>query len=316
MKKHFVKFIVTVFCVLVAFFGGTPLYADHIKDSISQAASGNAKQSERDIEPDSYESDNTSEQASVIVINDEAQKHNFHNAEDIADWVKFYGLSGVGYEIKAKNVGENCDIVIELSTKPVKRRNLNGPGGDELLSWLCQEDGIYYVKVTNILSGTSGEKTEYELSVNYTEAGPDEGVIQGDIKYCVTGDPVAGAVIRTTGKRTAISEADGSYQIINHPSGQYAMTVSADCYESFKDSVDVEESGTMDKSVCIVPIEKGSVNADDVIDLADAVLALQIAAGLVPSTTICHHSEINNDGQVALPEAIYVLRMVADLTGK
>lgn len=270
------------------------------------------KQLERDI----YEPDNTPEQASVIVINDEAQTHNFHDAEDVADWVKFYGLAETSYEIESKNAGQNCDIAIELYDSdlaaPEESADRYGPGQDELLSWLCPEDGVYYVKLTNMHAGASGENTAYEFAVNYTEAGPDEGVIQGYITYCVTGDPVAGVTVRTTGKRTAISDAEGFYRIINHPSGQYAMTVSADCYKSFKDSVNVEKSGTADKSVCIVSIEKGSVNADDVINLADAVLALQITAGMVPSTTICHHLEINNDGRVGLAEAIYVLRRVAD----
>lgn len=45
------------------------------------------------VEPDSYEVDDTFNQANVIVLNnDPPQQHNFHDARD-QDWVKLYGIS-------------------------------------------------------------------------------------------------------------------------------------------------------------------------------------------------------------------------------
>jgi hypothetical protein len=110
------------------------------------------KQSGNDI----YEPDNEPAQASIIVINDTSQKHNFYEAED-ADWLKFYGLSGTTYEIKASKMAENCNVIIELyesdgETKLRDQNTLGYPQADEILTWDCERDGAYYLKLMPIKS--------------------------------------------------------------------------------------------------------------------------------------------------------------------
>ncbi len=60
--------------------------------------------------------------------------------------------------------------------------------------------------------------------------------------------------------------------------------------------------------------EKGDINNDQKIDLADTVLALQISSGLTPiSAGIELNADINGDQKIGLPEASYSLRSIAGL---
>jgi hypothetical protein len=112
---------------------------------------------ENNIDPDSYEEDDTFSQASVIVISDtNSQLHNFHDVGDV-DWVTFYGISGQTYTVKANNLSVVCDAVVEVfdsdgTTSLAGPINNAGSGEDEFLDWDCTTDGIYYVKVNNFNS--------------------------------------------------------------------------------------------------------------------------------------------------------------------
>ena len=48
------------------------------------------------------------------------------------------------------------------------------------------------------------------------------------------------------------------------------------------------------------------------IDLADAVLALQILAKMSPSVSIYKHFDIDGNGKVGLAEVIYILRLITE----
>ena len=66
------------------------------------------------VGPDIYEVDNSPDQAGIIFLNDtQAQQHHFHDAGD-HDYINFYGINGVTYTIEAKNLGSDCNIVVEL----------------------------------------------------------------------------------------------------------------------------------------------------------------------------------------------------------
>jgi hypothetical protein len=56
----------------------------------------------------------------------------------------------------------------------------------------------------------------------------------------------------------------------------------------------------------------GDVNDDKVVNLADAILALQIAAGITPTgQTITNAADVNGDGRIGLAEVIYILQKMA-----
>ncbi|MEZ4525588.1 MAG: carbohydrate-binding domain-containing protein [Desulfobacterales bacterium] len=58
-------------------------------------------------------------------------------------------------------------------------------------------------------------------------------------------------------------------------------------------------------------VGSGDVNGSTVVDLADAILALQVSVGITPSATLYTASDVNGDSRIGLPEAIYALRTVA-----
>lgn len=59
-------------------------------------------------------------------------------------------------------------------------------------------------------------------------------------------------------------------------------------------------------------VEKGDVNNSGSTDLTDAVLALQVCAGMNVSG-IRYEADINNDDKIGIPEAVYALQKVAEL---
>lgn len=79
-----------------------------------------------------------------------------------------------------------------------------------------------------------------------------------------------------------------------------------------------DSGGLQSTDTCIVninPVEvtKGDCNRDGKVDLADAVLALQVLAGIAPSVPIYDEADVNGDQRIGLEEVIYVLQKVAEL---
>jgi hypothetical protein len=58
---------------------------------------------------------------------------------------------------------------------------------------------------------------------------------------------------------------------------------------------------------------KGDTNGDGKVDLTDAVLALQVLAGLEPSTSVHQEADVNGDNKIGLEEVFYVIQKVAGL---
>jgi len=58
---------------------------------------------------------------------------------------------------------------------------------------------------------------------------------------------------------------------------------------------------------------KGDTNGDGNVDLTDALLALQVLAGLEPSTTVQKEADVNGDDKIGLEEVFYILQQVAGL---
>ncbi len=206
------------------------LYAMDTDGNMSELASTKVRQSALDR----HEPDDTPDQADVIFINDDAQKHNFHERGD-ADWIRFYGRSDTSYEIKAGSLGADCDIVIELHgddlTTPLKTRNLRGPGEDELLSWRAPQSGVYHMRLTNA-AGASGADTEYELEMDIPIA-PEHGWLRGTIRDAASGESLPNAVVAIqlgTDKSVALSGRDGEY-LIPHESGKFTVTAEAPGYK-------------------------------------------------------------------------------------
>jgi hypothetical protein len=209
----------------------------------------------QEVGPDSYEEDDTASQANIIVLNNvEAQRHTLHDNGD-QDWVKFYGLSGETYTIQASNLGTSCDAVIELYradgiTPVVDPKDDGGEGEDEVLEWICDADGVYYVKVRHYDRFASGENTEYDLQV-YVPIGPLTGFIGGTITNAYSSEPIEGVRIKTDGKISALSFSDGAYFMV-HPAGTFTITAEAPGYAPASFSgVLVGEGGTTIQNIAL-----------------------------------------------------------------
>ena len=237
------------------------------------------------IEPDKYEDDDKSELAHLIFLSSEngPQKHNFHKAGD-EDWVMFLGISGKRYTIETSNLGTGSDPGLELYDTD-SATMLKGPLSSRL-SWTFQKDGFYFVRVRNYDPDVFGDNTEYDLDL-FEPFGELPGHINGVVTNVFSGNPIAGAVIKTGGgvsvkSSDGFSEGkyypnlDGVYIIVGHESGDYDLTAQISGYITFSDKVEIKATLTTEKNISLFRDFDGNNKTD----LADAVTALQILAGL------------------------------------
>lgn len=59
---------------------------------------------------------------------------------------------------------------------------------------------------------------------------------------------------------------------------------------------------------------KGDVNKHNGVELSDALIALQIAAGINPGITLNPDSDVNSDRRIGIEEAVYVLKVVSGIS--
>lgn len=185
--------------------------------------------------PDAYESDDSFEEAQVVVENPvfPTQQHSFHQFFD-EDWYTFYcvqGPQGPNYRIYATPDTGKSDPVIELySTDGLSllvQANEAGPGEGELLGFNCLEDGYYYVRLTNN-SPYFGIDVSYTFFMDtwFSILNLPNGYIQGK----VTSDGIGlGGVSLAVGGGVGLSQSDGTY-IIGHQAGSIELSVRKDGY--------------------------------------------------------------------------------------
>lgn len=207
---------------------------------------------------DSFEPDDTFDSATVIST--DTQAHNFHDPSD-EDWVKVDGSLGSAYSIEAKNLGSNCNVVLELyyadgTTLLDEQNDIADPQADELLEWTCSYTGVYYARIRQhescLTSDTYCENTEYNLSLQPVVGGPS-GFIAGTVTDAYSNEPIQGATITTDGGGSASSLPNGTY-IINHQAGTFTVTANASGYDTATYSgINVGESGITTKDIGLVP---------------------------------------------------------------
>ncbi|MEW6599796.1 MAG: MopE-related protein [Nitrospirota bacterium] len=225
------------------------VYAMDVDGNISMVKETTVMQTDA---PDMYEADDSYNESVIVTLNAPIpQQHTFHQAGD-EDWIKFYGLSGITYEITVSNPGTANDAVVELydtdGVTPLARVNNPGAGVPELLSWTVTSDGIYYVRVTHASPSVYGQDTEYDLKVYVPVMPPVFGLLAGITSDASSGARLSGVQVRTSYGLSDISRADGTY-IIYHPSGTYNVTASQTGYETYQDTFTINGSETVTKYI-------------------------------------------------------------------
>jgi hypothetical protein len=56
---------------------------------------------------------------------------------------------------------------------------------------------------------------------------------------------------------------------------------------------------------------KGDVDNNDAVDLTDAILSLQVVAGMAPPKMVSVNCQIDHDNKIGLSEAIFVMQKIA-----
>ncbi|MCB9783776.1 MAG: VCBS repeat-containing protein [Candidatus Omnitrophica bacterium] len=157
---------------------------------------------------DAYEVDDTSVDATQLVIDYFPHKHNFHDNGD-EDWTKFYAESGVTYTIWVDTTSANCDPVLTVYDGPDLGTPIGGSpiddgiaGEEEKLFWTAPSSGEYFIQVVNYDPAVYGHQTDYRLSV-IKEFGLSNGMAI----------PISSSAIRVTWD-PSVSEDIYGYQIL------------------------------------------------------------------------------------------------------
>lgn len=110
---------------------------------------------------DGYEFDNTSSEAKTIPTNGSIQHHSFFPAGDV-DWMKFAARAGERYLIRTMDLAPGVDTVLQLYSTDAS--TLINQSDDEVdgvlrwskLLWTAPTDGIYYLKVFDFNTTSTG----------------------------------------------------------------------------------------------------------------------------------------------------------------
>ncbi|MGE0086446.1 MAG: carboxypeptidase regulatory-like domain-containing protein [Desulfococcaceae bacterium] len=267
---------------------------------------------------DTWENDDSFDKANVIVIDSKApQRHFFHDADD-EDWIRIFAVpqeSVLPYQIKVNNLSTETDIVIELydtdGTTWLKTANYWTAGQGETLTWNCEQEGIYYVKVWD-MNHKYGEQTPYDIRV-YREIG-DEAADIGGIVTNSLGIPIEHARVKIIGGASAESREYGRYDMKQQPTDNCILTAEADGYQRVEKNIKVEAGKVYPHDIIMYPngITPGDINKDTSVSLADAIMALQITAGMTTQTPD-RQANVNEKHFIGLAEAIFALRKAAGL---
>ena len=178
-----------------------------------------------------------------------------------------------------------------------------------------RNDGNESLTIIESTSDVTGGRT-YNYTYNNSGSTVDGYVTRN-------GKPVYWALVglyRETGNEFigfAKTDHTGYYVFYNVPDGTYEVDVTAEDYDGIVKTPNVLVNNnftipTIELESQIVVV-KGDVDADGKVDLADAILALQVMAGITPSTTIYKEADVNGDGKIGMEEAIYIIQKVSGL---
>ncbi len=134
--------------------------------------------------------------------------------------------------------------------------------------------------------------------------------IRGLVTDSGTGEPLAAAVRAVGIDHDVYTDPDvGDYHRMLLP-GVYDLEIRADgYYAGTVTDITVVEGRAARRDVALDPVATGDVDGDRDIDLADAIRALQVAAGIDPAG-VQRHADVDGDGRIGVAEALFLLRAI------
>ncbi|MBA4396536.1 MAG: hypothetical protein C0394_04015 [Syntrophus sp. (in: bacteria)] len=199
-------------------------------------------------------------------------------------------------------------------------------------------EGVYDVVFMTGQSDFTAKTGSQIFHRRYDNILVNRGALTGNINFAVSSGAVLGGsvtefgapvdkaqVILFTGgpvfklAGSAFTDATGNYSFSYVPVGDYTLAVFIDGVKKAVVNVSITSPAAAftTKDVAISPPLMGDLNNDTLVNLADAILALQVMAGRQPGVrgdyTTVSGVDVNGDAKIGLQEAIYILQTAASL---
>jgi hypothetical protein len=175
----------------------------------------------------------------------------------------------------------------------------------------------YYWKVLAIDRYGSIRQSEARM-FHTNNTNPVVGWVRGHVYDAGTNASITGAMVSVGD--IALNTGTGGYYLGQTPPGTYTMTASASGYNVGSHSgVEIGDGALVTKDFGLASSgadDQGDINNDGAVDLADAILAIKVLAGIDTSGLIRDHdaasgTDVDGDDQIGLEEVIYILQSVA-----
>ena len=173
----------------------------------------------------------------------------------------------------------------------------------------------YYWRVKAIdYYGAQSLSTEtWSFKTNNTN--PLAGWIAGRVYSSTTAQPIPSATVQIGGQQMSVLPSGDFLGLVQ--AGTYPVTAAATGFTSKTYSgVVIRDAEVATRDFGLVstgqPIA-GDLDGNGQIGLADAILALQILAGIEPAVAVAKEGDVNGDGRIGLQEALYILQKAAGL---
>lgn len=205
-------------------------------------------------------------------------------------------------------------LTASADVERVQFRNETGAWSDQetysaVKSWtLSAGDGNKTVSVivwdaAGNWSASSNATIALDTAAPVTTASPAGGFIgKGEAIALVSSEPAA--IYYTT---------DGSTPQTGSAVYTGPIPLSADATVKF---IARDLAGNMEETVHSATyriVQPGDLNLSSDVDIADAILAVQLLSGMTPAGTVSKHADADGDGKIGLPEVIYILQKAAGL---
>ena len=252
----------------------------------------------------------------------------FRTGDTIRDYYS-WTVPGLG---KSRPPGGSFGLDI-LANKDYAATKINAPPGG-----MPMAEGVYDVVFMTGQSDFTAKTGSQIFHQRYDNIVVNRGALTGNINFAVSSGAVLGGSVTESGAPvdkvqvilftggpvfklagSAFTDASGSYSFSCVPIGDYTLAVFINGVKKAVVPVSITSpaAAVTTKDVAVSPPVMGDLNNDTLVNLADAILALQVTAGRQPGVrgdyTTVSGVDVNGDAKIGLQEAIYILQTAASL---